>query len=289
MRKGKFFRLLMAPAAVLLLAAGCAAVPPVNDDPVAAIRGSKARLQYFFSQMPKGADLHNHLTGSVYAETYFTIAVNEGMYLDLQTFRLYRQGDPGIPSQAIQLGPDMPNLHSIHVQCIDHWSVRNYGRFVETLPPDEFFFATFGIFGSANNRVENGVTLLKELRQRAANENVAYLEIMLTSPAVGGPVFADAALNERLKAGIRAGDGAAFQSLLDEIWNDWDTNADIQQNIAGYVRLIGEVHDAAAAAAPEIVSRYQTYCSRNNDPLRVFAQLYIGFKACTQSPLLVGV
>jgi adenosine deaminase len=273
----------------LLLIAGCATVPAVNNDPLAAIRNNKAKLQYFFSQMPKGADLHNHLTGSVYAETYFDIAVNEGMYLDPQTFRLYRQGDSGIPSQAIQLGPDMPNLHSIRVQCIDHWSVRNYGRYTQTLPPDEFFFGTFGIFGSANRSTANGITLLRELRQRAADENVAYLEIMLTSPAVSASVSGNTALSERLKAGIQARNGAAFQSLLGEIWNAWEANADIQRDIGEYVRLIEEVHVSAADAGPGVLSRYQTYCSRSGNPLSVFAQLYIGFNACAQSPLLVGV
>jgi adenosine deaminase len=294
MKNSKPFKSLLplaaALAALLLLAAGCATVPAAEGDPLAAIRGNKARLQYFFSQMPKGGDLHNHLTGSVYAETYFTIAVNEGMYLDTQTFKLYRQGDSGIPSQTIiRLSPDMPDLHSIHVRCIDHWSVRNYGVTGETLPPDEFFFGTFGIFSGANRSTENSITLLKELRERAAHENVSYLEIMLTSPGVSASVSGDTALNERLKAGIRAGDEDAFQSLLDEIWNAWETNADIQRDIGEFVRLIGEVHDAAKSTAPEVVSRYQTYCSRNNEPLYVFAQLYIGFKACAQSPLLVGV
>jgi adenosine deaminase len=291
MRNNKFFKLIpfLAVTLALLLAAGCATVPAASGDPLAVIRGNKAKLQYFFSQMPKGADLHNHLTGSVYAETYFDIAVNEGMYLDLQTFSLYQQDDSNIPSRAIQLGPDMLNLHSIRIQCIDHWSVRNYGYFTQTLAPDEFFFGTFGIFGSANRSTANGITLLRELRQRAADENVGYLEIMLTSPAVSASVSGDAGLNERLKAGIRAGEGDGFQSLLGEIWNAWETNTDIQRDIGEYVRLIDEVHNAAADAGTGVLSRYQTYCSRNSDPLMVFAQLYIGFKACEQDPLLVGV
>jgi adenosine deaminase len=76
---------------------------------------------------------------------------------------------------------------------------------------------------------------------------------------------------------------------LDEIWSAWDANADIQQDIDKYVSTIDEVHNGAADTAPDVVSRYQTYCSRNSDPLRVFAQIYIGFKACERSPLLVGV
>jgi hypothetical protein len=52
---------------VLSFVAGCTTFPAASSDPVAAIRNNKAMLQYFFSQMPKGGELHNHLTGSVYA------------------------------------------------------------------------------------------------------------------------------------------------------------------------------------------------------------------------------
>lgn len=34
------------------------------------IRTNEASLRYFFQKMPKGADLHHHYSGSVYAETY---------------------------------------------------------------------------------------------------------------------------------------------------------------------------------------------------------------------------
>jgi adenosine deaminase len=289
MQKSKQFKPLM-PLAIalgLLLVAGCATVPVSGDDPLIAIRNSKAALQYFFSQMPKGADLHNHLTGSAYAETYFNIAANARMYLDTQTFRLYKDRDSA-PAGAIQLSPDMPNLHSILVQCIDHWSVRNYGYLPQTLPPDEFFFGTFGIFGAADSGIPNAIILLKELRERAAHENVAYLEIMFTSPSVNESVFSSDQ-NERLKQAIQSKSEAGFQSLLNEIWDIWEKNSDIQKNIDEYIQMIDAVHSAAGSVAPEVMSRYQAYCNRNSDPLRVFAQLYIGFKACEKSPLLVGV
>jgi adenosine deaminase len=237
--------------------------------------------------MPKGADLHNHLTGSVYAETYFDIAVNGRMYLDLQTFKLYKS-DPRLP-QAIQLTPDMPNLHNIRVQCIDHWSVRNYGYLAQTLPPDEFFFDTFGIFGNAGNEITYEIILLEELRRRAADENVSYLEIMLSSPDVRISAYQNDEWNRQLKAYIRSEDSNGFSALLDIIWDTWNTNTDIQQNIVAYAGNIKGIHDEASSVAPEVFSRYQAYCNRNSEPLQVFAQLYTSFKACEQSPLLVGV
>ncbi|MDR2658616.1 MAG: hypothetical protein LBC27_01315 [Spirochaetaceae bacterium] len=73
------------------------------------------------------------------------------------------------PPHLFSLTPGTANFHNIHVQCIDHWSVRNYGVVSETLPPDEFFFDTFEIFGSAGSGTENSITLFKELREHDAN------------------------------------------------------------------------------------------------------------------------
>ena len=283
-------------AVIVILNAGCATASmqtsAYKDDPLYAIRNNKAALQYFFSQMPKGGDLHNHLTGSAYAETYFRIAVNANMYLDTQTFKLYKN-DPGLDPRLpklIRLSADMPNLHTLLVQCIDHWSVRNYGYYSQTLPPDEFFFGTFGIFGSADDTNEYLTAILRELRERAYNEHVAYLEIMLTSPAVNEKINKDdAGLNNRLKEAIQTNDQSIIQNLLNEIWSTWERDADIQQDIENYVQRIAAIHNAAQDTAPDILSRYQAYCVRNSAPALVFAQLYISFKAYEKSAFLAGV
>ncbi len=44
------------------------------------IKNNLAELRKFFAEMPKGGDLHNHLTGSAYAETYFEVACENNMY-----------------------------------------------------------------------------------------------------------------------------------------------------------------------------------------------------------------
>jgi adenosine deaminase len=291
MKNSRIFGL-PAPLAVVLaalIATGCATALDMTKDPVGGIRNNRAKLQYFFTQMPKGGDLHNHLSGSAYAETYFAIAVDEEMYLDAQTYKLYLQGEPR-PAQAIQLRADMPNLHSIRVQCIDHWSVRNYEQISKTLPPDEFFFDTFEIFSGAADTAASEVTLLKEVRQRAADENVSYLEIMFSSPSVSASAYYnDSVWNNKLKELIQAKNSSAVHSLLNEIWNAWELNAAVQRDIADYIQRINYVHNEAAGVAPEIISLYQTCCHRNSEPLNVFAQLYIGFNACAQAPLLVGV
>jgi adenosine deaminase len=74
--------------AVALLAAlsgACASTAALTDTPSArtaryleSIRGESAQEAAFLREMPKGGDLHNHLSGSVYAESYLRWAVEDG-------------------------------------------------------------------------------------------------------------------------------------------------------------------------------------------------------------------
>src|SRR5271170_338685 len=45
-------------------------------------RNNPVALLDFLERMPKGGDLHHHLTGAVYAESYLDYAVEDGLCLD---------------------------------------------------------------------------------------------------------------------------------------------------------------------------------------------------------------
>ena len=47
-----------------------------------AIRGDPLALYAFLKRMPKGADLHNHLDGAVYAETFIRVGGEDGLCVD---------------------------------------------------------------------------------------------------------------------------------------------------------------------------------------------------------------
>lgn len=51
------------------------------------------RLRQFFAEMPKGGDLHNHLTGAAYAESYFKFAMEDSLWVDIATGKLYQPKD----------------------------------------------------------------------------------------------------------------------------------------------------------------------------------------------------
>ena len=49
------------------------------------IRDNEVALTAFFSQMPKGGDLHHHYSGSIYAEPILERAILDDFYLNIET------------------------------------------------------------------------------------------------------------------------------------------------------------------------------------------------------------
>src|SRR6185312_13133617 len=51
---------------------------------------SPLRMAAFLDRMPKGADLHMHLTGAVYAETFLKDAAADGLCVNMATLSLFK-------------------------------------------------------------------------------------------------------------------------------------------------------------------------------------------------------
>src|SRR5436190_11767758 len=49
------------------------------------IRKSSPELLAFLLRMPKGGDLHNHLSGSIYAESYIKWSAEKGLCVDAKS------------------------------------------------------------------------------------------------------------------------------------------------------------------------------------------------------------
>ena len=137
------------------------------------LRAQPLELYAFLRKMPKGGDLHLHLTGSVYAESYVEWAAKAkpDLCVDLTTLVLSPcDGSPRPPaSNALNDGV-------LYRRMIDAWSMRNSE--LSGLSGHDQFFDAFGKFGAAgNNRYGD---MVAELVSRAASEGVGYLEVMLT-------------------------------------------------------------------------------------------------------------
>jgi len=262
------------------------------------IRSNTAQLSAFFSQMPKGGDLHNHFSGSVYAETYIDYVVARDYYIDTVTLTV----DSLIPQFIIQEKREkdcmklsaldkLPRkqLATFKQRLIQKWSVKDYNGV--SYPSDKQFFETFSAFAIANNnnsRLEAG---LLELKARALKENVSYIETMFTSIPCSNGISRDATdkYNTALARAQSTHDEALTQSILAELYKMLQDSNVASCAAAFNNDFLTETHNRLKIDDSSFKMRYQNYVVRVVPAVSVFKNLVICFESANTSPLVVGV
>ena len=235
-----------------------------------------AQLNLFFSEMPKGGDLHHHYSGSIYVETYLDWAETNNQLIDTKTLKISKdKTDTTVTVNELRSDTEL------YRRLLTLWSDKDYSNHYHLqLPPDANFFKTFGYFGYVSGSYEKGLLVLKE---RAIKENVSYIETMIKSVGYSYP---DTVFDENIRN--NSGDEEVF-SLLDGQSSKIDGNALFKKTINNFIVGIEKAHEDVSVDDDQFMMRYQTYASRNSTPSKVFSALYAAFKAVETSELLVGV
>ncbi len=260
--------------------------------------------------MPKGADLHMHLTGAVYAETFLKNAVTDLLCVNPSTLSFTKNigTTRSLPPQPVCGKGDVradtvfKDQH-LYDALVDSFSMRSFVPSAGISAHDQFF-ATFDRFGSVDD--SHYGEWLDEVANRAAAQNEQYLEIMSTptfdavaklsatipwpntppSPATGpaanrtgdatGTSPADLAhLRDALLAG----------GLRDEVAID---RKQLHDAIESRNR-IGRCGQPDAAPACSVKIRFLYQVLRAAPPQQVFAQTLLGFELASQDPNVVGI
>jgi hypothetical protein len=138
------------------------------------VRTRPPELWAFLKDMPKGGDLHSHLSGAIYAESMIGWAAEDGLCVDTKTLAVVQ---PPCSTTQGQVGAKEAQADGLlYRRLIDAWSMRNAQT--SGLSGHDQFFDTFGKFGAANKN-RNG-DMLAEVTARASAGKVSYLELMLT-------------------------------------------------------------------------------------------------------------
>ena len=130
---------------------------------------NEAALVAFLHKMPKGADLHNHPSGAVYAETLLDFALDAGLYFDRES-RFFVKDVPGGPHFAPE---EIRNAYWKRAEVLEALSLRNIERADES--GHTRFFRSFDRFAAA---LPDEMAALREVFVRAVNQNVLCLELM---------------------------------------------------------------------------------------------------------------
>ena len=257
---------------------GVAAVDPAEAATAryfASIRDQPSLLLAFLSDMPKGGDLHNHLTGAIYAESYLRWAAEDNLCLATATMTIVAAtcdtaaGQP--PVTAVLGNPALFN------QAIDAMSMRHWNR---ALNGHDHFFGAFDKFGPPSDRTGD---MLAEVAVRAAAERASYLELMLTPNGAG-------ARQKGRAAGWEPDLGRLRDRLIADGFHDVVAEARRRMDVAeARQRNLLRCGASDADAGCRVTVRYISQAGRARVPEQVFAELLAGFEIAVQDARFVGV
>lgn len=255
----------------------------VVDNYLDGIRNNKAALTAFFSAMPKGGDLHNHFTGSLYTETYLDYVINRNYYLNTQTLEVAKAPGKTTDWQPFSALQQSGQLDAYKQKLIQIWSVKDYNGI--SSPSDKLFFGTFPLFSVASQNIWDSGLL--ELKTRAVTEHVNYIETMTSIP--GDDTVVVPAIDAMLVDAGQRMDEQQTTRLLDSIYN---AVKGVMPGIAAKgVAYIQTHHNNLKIDDDNFTLRYQLAFVRVINPTLVFKKMVLAFEGAAQdkSGLIGGV
>ena len=259
-----------ASLALALVGQGAQAAPDVA-------RMTAGELTAFTRAMPKGGELHNHISGAIFAETLLAWAVEDGLCINVKTLAVTPPCQPGEdlkPASAIKTD------EVLRAAMIDSFSVRNPG-FLNRSGHDQFF-GSFGRFGAAGARREGD--MLAHVMNNLARQNTFYLEAMVTPQGVASRV-------KGAQVGWKGGDLAAQKAANTAGGLEALVAAAVADTDAMEARARNLMKCGAPEASPgcKVTVRYLVQTSRVAPPEQTFAQLQLGVALVTADKRWVGL
>jgi len=252
-------------AAFLAVAAAAFGQPAVTiEQRFAQFRKSPPELYGFLFRMPKGADLHNHLSGAVYAESYLRMAAEDGLCVDLSTHSIGAPvaggwcGANRTEASRVERDTNLRNL------LIDSLSMRNFVPGRESA--HDHFFATFGKFEPY--RFLHRGEQIAEVVRRAAEQNESYLELIAVNGSAANPIAGEIGTLGDFDA-ARQSLSAGLPKVVEQM------RSYLAEQDQGRTRALGCESNPDTPAC-RVVVRYFFEVIRESPKERVFAQVLAG-------------
>ena len=241
-------------------------------------RNSPPALYAFLRGMPKGGDLHNHLTGAVYAESFINYAVASNLCIDKST---YAASDAPCKDGQVEARQALSDA-VLYRNILANWSMLGWPMSGKS--GHDHFFDTFLKF-------DKTVTghygeMLAEVAQRNADANLQYLELMLSPDEFASIGFG-------LKSGWNDDFGKMRTAMLDSGLKDIITQArkNLDQWEASRDQILQCKNSNKSLAQPgcAVKMRYIFQILRGFPREAVFAQLVTAFETASHDPRVVAL
>jgi len=254
---------------------------------VESLRNSPLELRNLLLKMPKGSDLHNHLYGAIYAETWIRNAAEDNMCLDPAAIRgtsnVYSRPQdhpPACPAGQIAAS-DAFKDQQLYDNLVDAFSMR---AFVATpgLSGHDHFFNAFARFGGISE--SHLGEWLDEVATRSDRQNVQYVELMHTPP-----------FSRTVKAAYEIGWREDLAQFRDALLAKGAVSSDVatarqQLDEAEADRARRErCGQPGASSACRLEMRYLCQILRGFPREQVFAHTILCFEIASADPRYVGI
>jgi adenosine deaminase len=237
--------------------------------------------------LPKGGDLHNHLAGAVYAESWIRAGGEDDLCVDLATLSFVKtqtmtRSNPPQPvcGEGNVAAATAQQNQKLYTALVNAFSIRSFVPSSGVSAHDHFFDAFQRFFGTDPRHTGEW---LNEVATRAAAQNEQYLELMET-PAFDhtAAIAKELGWNENL-AQFR--DALLAHGLRDDIG---PARAHFDQAESNR-RKMEHCDEPAATAACQVTIRFLYQVLRGFPKEQVFAQTLLGFEVASADPLVVGI
>lgn len=231
--------------------------------------------------MPKGGDLHNHLSGAAYAESFLEFARRDGLCLDTQQSAITQC--PAQPTDTIVPAGNAFIDSNLYSRMLDAMSMRQFRPGAES--GHDHFFATFGKFGAVTKK--HVPEILTEVVSRLATENVDYLETMFSSDlgarSVLVPMIFGTTFIQMYDSIVRDPVGV---KKLDEVVAIARKNLDDAES---YMRTTLRCETSEAKPGCDSTVRYIHELSRGTPREAFFASLIVGYRLASIDSRVVAL
>jgi len=252
-------------------------------------RANPLDLHAFLVAMPKGSDLHNHLSGAVYAESWIRAAAEDGICVDQAKNSLWP------PPKAPDNGASQPQCGEGNVPASDAYKDQHlYDALIDSFSMRGFvpspgvtghdhFFDSFDHFGGDSTDPRHTGEWLDEVATRAASQNEQYLELMHTPDFRHTIAIANelgwhgdwARMREDLLAHGLRDDVPRARAMFDQA-----------ETLRSRLEHCGQQNEAPAC---RVQIRYLYQVLRGLPKQIVFAQTLLGFETASADPRVVGI
>jgi len=244
---------------------------------------SPTDLRVFLRAMPKGGDLHNHLSGAIWAEDYLRWAQEAGFCVTTDGLSVEPPPAGGCaPERRIDHrdGQESP----AYARLVDSFSTRGWQAGVARNERSGHaqFFQTFARFGPIANF--STAPMLASVRRHAALDHVSYLELDHNTNAFSRAIATagDAPMGEGDIPALFEAERGVIEPLLAQ------ASAELTRDEAAAAKLL-QCGTAQAEAGCDVRVHYLFQALRALPPRVVFRSLVAAFMMADHDPRFVGI